>query len=183
MDFYAIDVETSGCDPASICQIGIAGYENGALAYEWESLIKPDAYFSFDPFNIKIHGITGEMAANAPSLADVYPEIQSALGGSVVVCHTLFDRTAMARALRFYGLEPIECVWLDSARVARRTWRQFARKGYGLKNVCTFLGYEFRHHNALEDAKAAAQIILRACGKQNILAPVLAALSRPQGKR
>jgi DNA polymerase-3 subunit epsilon len=46
--------------------------------------------------------------------------------------------------------------------VARRAWEQFASKGYGLENVCSFLGYEFAHHDALEDAKAAAHILLAA---------------------
>ncbi len=168
MDFYAIDVETAECDPASICQIGIAGYQNGDLAYEWESLIKPDAYFHFDSFNTEIHGITEDMVADAPSLCDVYQEIKKALGGNVVVCHTHFDRTSISRALIFYGLEPISCTWLDSARVARRAWKQFAQKGYGLKNICTFLNYEFGHHNALEDAKAAAHIVISACADHNI---------------
>jgi len=33
---------------------------------------------------------------------------------------------------------------------------------YGLHNVCAAIGYEFRHHDALEDAKAAAQVLLAA---------------------
>jgi DNA polymerase-3 subunit epsilon len=53
-------------------------------------------------------------------------------------------------------------MWLDSARVARRTWSECARSGYGLPDVCKRIGYEFRHHHALEDAKAAGQILLAA---------------------
>ena len=51
---------------------------------------------------------------------------------------------------------------LDSARVARRTWENLAWKGYGLYNVCQYLGYEFAHHDALEDAKAAGHILINA---------------------
>ena len=163
MGFVAIDVETSDGDSASICQIGIAGYKDGNLVYEWESLIKPDEYFSFDPFNIEIHGITEKMVIGAPSFRDVYQEIKAFLSNNIVICHTHFDRTSLSRASHFYGLDPINCTWLDSAQVARRTWRQFARKGYALKNVCDFLGYEFAHHNALADAKAAGFIMLEAC--------------------
>jgi len=46
--------------------------------------------------------------------------------------------------------------------VARRTWEQFARRGYGLKNICEFLGYSFGHHDALEDAKAAGHVVITA---------------------
>ncbi|MCL2029046.1 MAG: hypothetical protein FWG97_01290 [Deltaproteobacteria bacterium] len=35
MDFVAIDVETANADLASICQIGIAEYKDGALSQEW----------------------------------------------------------------------------------------------------------------------------------------------------
>jgi DNA polymerase III subunit epsilon len=56
----------------------------------------------------------------------------------------------------------------DSARVARRTWSQFARKGYGLVNVCDSLGYQFTPHDALEDAKAAGNILIAAVAKTNL---------------
>ena len=58
-----------------------------------------------------------------------------------------------------------------SARVARRTWAEFARGGYGLKNVCEFLGYDFAHHDALEDAKAAAQVLLAPWRKRTLMLP------------
>src|SRR5690606_39279880 len=54
------------------------------------------------------------------------------------------------------------CTWLDSARVALSVRAVCARRGYGLANVCRLIGYEFQHHNALEDAKAAGHIMLAA---------------------
>lgn len=86
----------------------------------------------------------------------------SRLNDCVVLCHTHFDHVSVHQAFNKYGLQPPECVWLDSARVARRTWPQFAARGYGLQNVCDHIGYEFAHHEALEDAKAAAQIVVTA---------------------
>ena len=53
-------------------------------------------------------------------------------------------------------------VWLDSAKVARRTWLEYSKKGYNLKNICNHIGYEFKHHDALEDAKACGSIIISA---------------------
>jgi len=32
----------------------------------------------------------------------------------------------------------------------------------GLANVCRIIGYEFKHHDALEDAKASGQVLLAA---------------------
>jgi len=42
MNFVAIDVETANSDMASICQIGIAKFENGILVEEWVSLVNPE---------------------------------------------------------------------------------------------------------------------------------------------
>jgi DNA polymerase-3 subunit epsilon len=61
-----------------------------------------------------------------------------------------------------YGLEQIECIWLDTARVVRRAWPEFSQRGYGLGNVAGKLGIEFVHHNAQEDARAAGEILLHA---------------------
>jgi DNA polymerase-3 subunit epsilon len=74
----------------------------------------------------------------------------------------LFLRISVHQALNKSGLRLPECVWLDSSRVARRTWTQFAHRGYGLGNLCNHIGYEFEHHDALEDAKAAGQVMLAA---------------------
>jgi len=75
---------------------------------------------------------------------------------------------AIHQATQRYGVSVPECTWLDSARVARRTWKECAWKGYGLYNVCKILGYDFKHHDALEDAKAAAHILLAATNESGI---------------
>ena len=67
-----------------------------------------------------------------------------------------------------YDLLPISTTWLDSARVVRRTWKDLAVSGYGLKNVCKKIGYSFKHHDALEDAKAAGHILLAAMNESNL---------------
>ena len=46
--------------------------------------------------------------------------------------------------------------------MVRRTWKDLAWKGYGLANVCERIGYDFKHHDALEDAKAAGYVLLAA---------------------
>ena len=80
-----------------------------------------------------------------------------------MVCHTHFDRVSICRAFKRQNLPDIYCSWLDSAKVVRRAWSdEFSQSGYGLANVCDFLGYEFGHHDALEDAKAAGHIMLSA---------------------
>jgi DNA polymerase III subunit epsilon len=160
MDFVALDVETANADFSSICQIGVACYESGRMIDQWTTLVDPEDYF--DPTNVSIHGIAEDMVSDSPTFPEIAVQVKTRLGGCITVCHTPFDRVALSQACSKYGLEEVTCTWLDSACVARRTWTQFARSGYGLQNVCATIGYQFRHHDALEDAKAAAHVLLAA---------------------
>lgn len=160
MQFVAIDVETANADMASICQIGIAKFENGILVDEWSSLVNPEDHFDY--INIDIHGISDNEVQGAPTFSEIENDLIRFLSGSICVSHTHFDRVSINKALKRYSLNAIETTWLDSAMVARRTWEDCAWKGYGLANVCKIIGYDFKHHDALEDAKAAGQIILSA---------------------
>ncbi len=166
MDFIAIDVETANADMASICQIGLAKYCNGELTDEWCSLVNPNDYFDF--YNVDVHGIEPQMVNGAPTFTELISILRDYMQGMVCVSHTSFDRVSISRANNKYNLEQLPCVWLDSARVARRAWQQFSQKGYGLQSICNHLGYEFRHHDALEDAKAAGFVLLSAVQKTGI---------------
>ena len=166
MNFVAIDVETANPDMSSICQIGLVKYEHSILADEWKSYVDPESYFH--GVNISIHGITESIVRGAPKFPELAGTLHSFLEGNVVVCHTHFDRVALYRAATRYGITPPASIWLDSARIARRAWKECAYSGYGLHNVCEMLGYDFNHHDALEDAKAAAYIVLAAVNETGL---------------
>jgi len=167
LDFVAIDVETANPHMASICQIGLASFSAaGELVDEWVSLVDPEDYFAYP--NICVHGIHPADVAGAPTLPDLMEIISSRLRGSVAVCHTHFDRVALGQACRKYGLQPPDCTWLDSARVAQRAWDEFAHSGYGLQNVCARIGYDYQAHDALEDAKAAGYVLIAAAHKTGV---------------
>ena len=160
MGFVAIDVETANADLASICQIGAARFVDGALAEEWKTYVDPEDYF--DEINVSIHGIDEAVVRGAPTFPNAAATLNQFLSGHVAVSHTHFDRVALGQAATRHNIVPPSCTWLDSARVARRAWSEFASSGYGLSNVCKTLGYQFKHHDALEDAKAAGHILLAA---------------------
>jgi DNA polymerase-3 subunit epsilon len=160
LNFVAIDVETANADMASICQIGIVKFSDGELIEEWSSLINPETFFS--SFNINIHGITEDTVVNSPTFPEVFGILERFIENTICVSHTHFDRVSLFRAFAKYGLKEIDTVWLDSSKVARRTWEDCAWSGYGLANICEKIGYEFKHHDALEDAKASAQVLLAA---------------------
>jgi DNA polymerase III subunit epsilon len=164
--FVALDVETANEDLASICQIGIATFHNGQLTDSWKSLVDPEDYFS--GINVSIHGITEDDVRGAPRFSDLVPLIRDYICDRIVVSHMAFDRVAVARACERYSVPPIPCRWLDSARVARRAWLDLARRGYGLANVAAQCGIVFGHHDALEDARAAGEIVVRAIAESGV---------------
>ena len=166
MEFYAIDVETANPDFSSICQIGIAKYSGGRLSEEWKTYVDPEDFFS--PINISIHGIDETKIKGAPKLIELANKIYLYLDNNVVICHTSFDRVSINQAFCKNNLRIPEPKWIDSAKVARRTWDKFAWSGYGLANICKEIGYEFKCHDALEDAKAAAVVFLSALERSGL---------------
>lgn len=163
-DFLALDVETSCSRMSSICQIGIVGFREGVEIFAYESLIDPKDEFS--PFNVGIHGIEAARVADQPSFGAAYHRISGLLSDRVVVAHSSFDKTALAAACRAHGQRSIDCRWLDTVRVARRVWPEL--ESHRLNIIARLLDIEFRHHDALEDARTAGRIMAHAIERTGI---------------
>jgi DNA polymerase-3 subunit epsilon len=160
MGFVALDFETANPSLASICQIGVVEFDNNSHTEIWQTLVNPEDYF--DPMNVYIHGINEDDVQDVPTFPQIYDKLRGYLAGRIVAHHTGFDKTAFVRASEKHGLRGVECNWLDTAKVVRRTWPEVAYRGYGLLPVARMLGIEFRHHAADEDARAAGEILIRA---------------------
>ncbi len=174
LDFVSVDVETACGRVSSICQIGIVGFREGRIAFEYETLIDPRDYFS--SFNTRIHGITEDHIIGKPCFGDLHEVIDGHLTGRVTVAHSYFDKGALSAACRVHNRTPIEATWLDSVRVAKRVWPQLA--SHRLNVVSKHLGIRLKHHDALSDARAAGLIVLRAVEETGI--PLAAWLSTPK---
>ncbi|MDD5367448.1 MAG: exonuclease domain-containing protein [Anaerolineaceae bacterium] len=159
-DFIALDVETANPNFASICQIGIAFFKDGAICATSKTFIDPQDYF--DDMNVFIHGITEERVAGAPTFPDFLKLLRPILENQIVVHHTAFDKASFRQAAQKYNLPELDCRWLDTARVARRTWETYRYSGYGLGPLAERLSIQFQAHDALEDARACGEILLRA---------------------
>lgn len=157
MDYFALDVETANADYSSICQIGVAGFEGGRVVSKWSSLVNPRTFF--DPFNTSIHGISAEDVEGAPGFESAHQELSRLLKSSIVVHHGHFDRTAFRRSYEHYSVEPMDCSWLDTTSVVRRTFKEFSHSGYNLKNLSRHFGIELDHHDALSDALATGEVL------------------------
>ena len=160
--FNAIDVETANADRSSICQIGIISVRNGTVTAKWSSDVNPEDWF--DTMNVAIHGIDEGRVQNSPKMPEISEVLREILDNSVVVSHSPFDRTAINRSLERYNLKPLAVRWVDGIRIARLAWHtEIGGAGYGLMDLAERRGIPLNHHDALEDARATAEIVLQAC--------------------
>ena len=161
LTFNAIDVETANADPASICQIGIVSVRDGIIKEQLSVLVNPETHFN--DFNVRLHGIDHDSVKDSENLPRLETRLRRLLEGKALVSHTGFDKRAMDGAMERYGLKPIRANWLDSAVIARRAWPHRYQRRWSLALIAGELGISFRHHDATEDARAAGEIVLRAC--------------------
>ncbi len=162
ISFVAIDFETANPKWTSICSVGIVTVENGVITDEYHALIRPPDN-EYNWYNTKIHGISKKDTENAPSFAEIYPEIKKRLRCRTVVAHNeSFDRTALKRTMDEYGLDYSDLNISDRWECTVKIYRKKGFRAAGLRNCCKVLGIELDHHNALSDARACAILYSRA---------------------
>lgn len=168
--FFALDVETANHNRGSICQVGVACVRPDNSIDTWVTLVNPQTetwQFSY------LHGITNAMVQGAPTINAVISALDGILQGQTVYQHSGFDRSAVRAACQHLGREEPAWGWQDSVSVARRAWPELkGNGGHGLGGLKMHLGLHFEHHNAGEDARAAAEIILMAeQGTRGVMTP------------
>lgn len=159
--FIAVDVETAGYDIASICQIGLAfvGFDSSIVTYS--AYIDPCTPFAAG--NTRLHGIDAATVKDAPQIAEVLPDLRPVLEAYPLIQHSRYDEKAFDAACRLAGLQVLKSVWSDSVAIARQAWPELrGNGGHGLANLKKVLGLQFKHHDAGEDARAAAEVTLKA---------------------
>jgi DNA polymerase III subunit epsilon len=157
MKFVAIDFETANRSATSACAIGLVVVENEAITRQEHFLIKPPSReFEFT----YVHGLTWQDVAKAPTFGELWPQINNILSGAEFFAahNASFDRNVLHQCCDCYGVErpvqPFQC----TVQLARRTWNIRPTK---LPNVCDYLNIELEHHQALSDASACAQIVIK----------------------
>lgn len=158
--FFALDVETANNDRGSICQVGVACVRPDDSIETWVTLVNPRTrHWVFSG----LHGITDDMVQGAPTIDAVISALDGLLQGQTVYQHSGFDRSAVRAACQHQGREEPAWDWQDSVSVARRAWPELkGNGGHGLASLKEHLGLRFEHHDAGEDARAAAEVVLLA---------------------
>lgn len=165
--FIALDVETACSDAGSICQIGLACVFPDNRIHTFSTLVNPGT--RFDLFNIQLHGIGPGHVHGEPRFDEVLDHLFPLLSRHHLVQHSNFDRQAVNAACRSCGIAAPDFRWADSVTIARRAWPELkGNGGHGLGNLKKVLGLDFHHHDAGEDARAAALVVLHAEARLNL---------------
>lgn len=159
--FIALDVETASRAPGSICQIGLGLVDALGGVETYATYVNPEQDFA--PFNIDLHGIGPDTVRHAPTFPEAWAALHPLLNTHHLVQHSGFDQKAIEAACHLHGLDVPDLSWSDSVKIARRAWPEFkGNGGHGLGHLKQALGLAFHHHDAGEDARAAAEVVLLA---------------------
>jgi len=154
----ALDFETANNSRSSACQLGLVRLEGWRATLEKAWLIRPPTELFI---HTGIHGITWEDVADSPDFSELWPEVAACLkGADYLAAHNApFDKGVMEETLRHHGLKAPRQAYLDTVQIARQVWKIFPTK---LNLVCQALSIPLQHHEALSDARACAQILVKA---------------------
>lgn len=150
VDFVAIDFEHAQSFKGSVCSVGIVSFKNGYIIDEYSTLIQPPNN-EYNPYTVRIHGLTPYHTQNSPKFIEVYPEIKKRINNCTVVAHNAFsaDKACLEQAMEFNGIfENLNIEWQCT----------YAITNVKLDVVAKACGIELNHHDAISDAKACGKI-------------------------
>ena len=157
LSFTSVDFETANAQRSSVCAVGVAKVVDGVVVEQFSRLVNPGRGVEFNPMNVSVHGIRPHEVAGAPTWDALWPWFADLVADDVLVAHNApFDRSVLRRAGELYGLDWVErdfaCTWALAKRA-------LALPSYKLPHVVGALGLaSFRHHDAEDDAVAAARV-------------------------
>lgn len=159
MDFVAIDFETANSLRTSACSVGIVVVRNGEITEEVQTLINPLSEFNY--YNTKIHGITDYMVQDAPTFQEFWPQLKPYIDQQTIIAHNAsFDIGVLKESVKRCYEEQPHFEYACSYRIAKKVWPNLYN--HKLSTVANYLSIQFKHHDALEDARAAALITIEA---------------------
>jgi DNA polymerase-3 subunit epsilon len=147
--FTAIDFETAHGKRWSICQVGLVRVENNVMTEKLSILVQPPDNFYWNNF-INIHGITPRKTAYAHSFDYIWQQIKPFIATQNVVAHNGFgfDFQCLRQTLEFYQIAIPNFV-------GHCTYKIFKSN---LASLCKTHNISLKHHDALSDAMACAEL-------------------------
>lgn len=156
--YIVFDVETPNSANDRMSAIGITVVENGMIVDELSTLVDPETWFH--SFNIRLTGITPEMAGAAPDFGQLWPTLEPILSSGLLVAHNApFDMGVLAKCLRAYCIDWRDTAWYAcTCRMGRRVYPHLPN--HRLNTLCAYLDIDLDHHQAGSDSRACAEILI-----------------------
>jgi DNA polymerase III subunit epsilon len=168
LPIVAIDTETTGRDPASdrVVEVACVRWERGSITLRKSWLVNPGRPIPKEASDV--HGILDEHVKDAPTFAEIVPELLEALAGAIPLAYNAeFDRkqlmSELGRVAAPASPPPAfqkNAEWIDPLVWAREL--QKLEKSRALAEVAARLGIELAQaHRATDDAEAALNVFVK----------------------
>ncbi|MBO5595643.1 MAG: 3'-5' exonuclease [Bacteroidales bacterium] len=160
-DFAAIDFETANECRSSVCSVGVVIVRGGEVVDSFYSLIHPEPDY-YQWFCQRVHGLSAEDTEDAPVFPVVWEKIAPRIEGLPLVAHNArFDEGCLKEVFKLYRMDYPDYEFFDTLAVSRQVYGH-SLPNHQLQTVAAACGYDLtRHHHALADAEACAQIALK----------------------
>lgn len=162
----AFDTETSGAYPleSEIVELGAVKWINGKIIDRFQTLLKPKKLLVES--NIRIHGITNEMLADAPLMKDQIGKFCDFINDSVLLAHHApFDLGFVTVAIEEADLRFPSNILLCTSLLSRAL---LPTTNHKLQTLVKELNLEGgAAHRAADDAYACMQVFFKCLEKLN----------------
>lgn len=154
--YAVVDLETTGLGlNEKIVEIGMVILNpDGEVTETIDTLIQP-----LTPMKAsRIHGITDEMVAYAPTMEMIVPHLLAAIDGCVLVAHNApFEARFLHKELEPYGVPIYNANFVDTLTVSRKFLKKMVN--HKLFTVAKHYNIEIENpHQAFADAYATALV-------------------------
>lgn len=158
MDFIAIDFETANSNRSSACSIGLVEVRSGEIVTKLHWLINPRQ--PFDAVNIRIHGITPAMVKDKPSFVELWPTLRKYIEGKPIIAHNAaFDMSVLRYCLDNGSIEYPNLEYYCTYQLSKRLVPDLP--SYRLNYLAEINNIPLQHHDALDDARACALLLMK----------------------
>lgn len=160
MEFVAIDFETANASHVSAISLGLVLVKDFSIISEQYWMIKPPTE-DFHHYSMKLHGINPEDVADKESFNELWPEIFPLINKKTIIAHnTAFDIKVLRSLIRYFRLRISYFSYYCSVKISQKVWPEMS--SHKLNTLAEAFHIELNHHNALDDARASAMIIIEA---------------------
>lgn len=161
-DAVILDTETTGLhNRAEVVQIGILSMAGQVLL---DTLVKPTCAIPLDAQ--RIHRITDAMVADAPTIADLLPQLRELLGGArVIIYNAAYDTRILEQSLRAHSLViDVPLFGASSYDCAMEAYAEWVGDWSSYHQSYRYQRLPGGDHTAIGDSRACLAVLRRMAG-------------------